>query len=131
MGELERLKEEDGSTIVEAAMVMPLVLISLIAMLITMVFLVESLFMQSNIHLYLQAKAGEESETRISKSVESFEATSQRRNMVKVVSVEKTKYMKGGYLLPRTFKKNVDADAYVINEKKIIRYKDFFGKAVF
>ena len=131
MGELERLKEEDGSTIVEAAMVMPLVLISLIAMLITMVFLVESLFMQSNIHLYLQAKAGEESETRISKSVESFEATSQRRNMVKVLSVEKTKYMTGGDLLPRTFKKNVDADAYVINEKKIIRYKDFFGKAVF
>lgn len=128
---LEKLKEEEGSTIVEAAMVMPLVLISLTAMVIIMVFLVESLFMQSDIHLYLKAEEGLLSETRISKSVESFEATQGRRNMVKVLSVKKRKYMKGGYLLPRTLKDDFDADAYVINEKKIIRYKDFFGKAVF
>ena len=131
MGALEKLREENGSTIVEAAMVMPLLIISLIAIVITIVFLVESLFMQSNIHLYLQEKAGIKSETRIIKSVESFNETEDRRNMVKVLSVNKTNYMKGGYLLPRTLRDDFDADAYVINEKKIIRYKDFFGKAVF
>ena len=128
---LKKLKEEDGSTMVEAALVMPLLLISLIAIVLTIVFLVESLFMSANIHMYLKSKSGDMSETRISKSIESFNDTVDRRNMVKVICVKENYKMKGGYLLPKVLKKEVTADSYVINEKKIIRYKDFFGEAVF
>lgn len=128
---LKKIKEEDGSTMVEAALVMPLVLISMIAIVLTVVFLIESLFMNANVHMYLKSKAGELSETRISKSVESYEYTKDRRNMAKVIVINEHYKMKGGYLLPKVLREDITADSYVINEKKIIRYKDFFGEAVF
>lgn len=131
MKRLNKLKEEDGSTMVEAALVMPLVLISLIAIILTIVFLVESLFMTANVHMYLKSAAGEMSKTRISRTIESYHSTTNRRNMAKVVAVEENYLMKGGYLLPRVLNNKVTADSYVINEKKIIRYKDFLGKVVF
>ena len=131
MDALRKLKEEDGSTMVEASLVMPLLLISLIAIVLTIVFLVESLFFGSNIHMFLKSQAGELSKTRIVRSVESYDVTTGRRNMVKVLSVNEKYLMKGGYLLPKVLETTINADSYVINEKKIIRYKDFFDEAIF
>ena len=131
MGPLKKLKEEDGSTIVEASLVMPLVLLSMIAIVLTIVFLVESLFVESNVHSYLKYKAGVISNTRIVRSVESYQEQTGRRNMVKIVAVDLNHYMKGGYLLPQRLKTKVAADSYVINEKKIIRYKDFFDQSIY
>lgn len=124
-------KDQKGSTFVEAAIVMPLVIMSLISVVMVAVFLAETLFMQVNMHSCIRYRSGMMSETGNSYySGETFSVTEGRKNLCRTVRSDKRSERRGGFLLPELLDKKLTAEGYVIDEKEIIRITDFFKEEI-
>lgn len=117
-----------GSTIVEAAVVMPIVIMAIISVVLMGVFLIYSTFFQVSIHWELIDKEGVKSKTKniYQEDKRVYEISKDFTNGKQYFYTEQDFETKGGVLLPNMLKGNIDGRIYVINEKETIRYFDFF-----
>lgn len=119
-----------GSTIVEAAVVMPIVIMAIISVVLMGVFLIYSTFFQVSLHWELIDKEGVKSKTKniYQEDKRVYEISKDFTNGKQYFYTEQNFETKGGVLLPNMLKGNIDGRIYVINEKETIRYFDFFKK---
>lgn len=119
-----------GSTIVEAAVVMPIVIMAIISVVLMGVFLIYSTFFQVSLHWELIDKEGVKSKTKniYQEDKRVYEISKDFTNGKQYFYTEQDFETKGGVLLPNMLKGNIDGRIYVINEKETIRYFDFFKK---
>ena len=117
-----------GSTIVEAAVVMPIVIMAIISVVLMGVFLIYSTFFQVSLHWELIDKEGVKSKTKniYQEDKRVYEISKDFTNGKQYFYTEQNFETKGGVLLPNMLKGNIDGRIYVINEKETIRYFDFF-----
>ncbi len=117
-----------GSTIVEAAVVMPIVIMAIISVVLMGVFLIYSTFFQVSLHWELIDKEGVKSKTKniYQEDKRVYEISKDFTNGKQYFYTEQDFETKGGVLLPNMLKGNIDGRIYVINEKETIRYFDFF-----
>ncbi len=121
--------KEDGSTFVEAAIVLPVTILAIIAVILIVSFLTHCAFFQVNIHGYLRREEGIVSKTRVTyKTYEELNINDSYFGARRVMRVEEQIYGQGGALLNQILKKDIRARVYKINEKEIIMYNDFFKK---
>lgn len=120
------LKNQDGNTIVESSVVMPLVIMSFICVCLIIIFLVNEAFAVADLHTGLRKAEGNKSETRISQSILKQVHYTENYNLgKKVMNSTKNVNVQGNFLLPNRLKKQVTAKVYEMDEKKIVMYKDF------
>ena len=119
-----------GSTIVEAAVVMPIVIMAIISVVLMGVFLIYSTFFQVSLHWELIDKEGVKTKTKniYQENKRVYEISKDFTNGKQYFYTEQDFETKGGVLLPNMLKWNIDGRIYVINEKETIRYFDFFKK---
>lgn len=126
------LKSQEGSTFVEAAIVMPVVILAMISVVLIMVFVTYVCTYQVDIHKKLLEESGNRTETRVTydKTNRDYMLEDDYANGKAVVKTQKEVVTSGGGLLNSKLKGSVQSRVYEIDEKEIIRYSDFFKEQI-
>jgi hypothetical protein len=116
-----------GGAMVEAALVFPLVILSLMTIIAILMFLFEEAAAQSELHLVIRTEAGRANGTFNGKAGSSnasvYKGIKGIHSVMKgngAVTFEKNK------ILPWTYQKPITGYQYLTDERKYIRYIDFF-----
>ncbi len=124
----KRLSDRKGSTIVEAAVVFPLVILTVTAVIYILAFMYDEAAAQVEMHLALNAHMGRETRTVITYSnvPENANIYEGKKDIEKCYFAENgLRFGKKG-LLRHSFMKRLESRIYSVDEKKHIRYSDFF-----
>jgi hypothetical protein len=121
------LQSLPGTTMVEAAVVFPLVILSVAAVICILLFLFDETVTHARLHAAVRAASGKGTETvLVYRNVPGVIRTfADRRGMRPVQRAEETAAARGGGLLPRRLQKRIGSSAYEVNEKRFIRNVDF------
>ena len=121
-----------GSTIVEAAVVMPIVILAIISIVVMMVFFVYSLYVQVSIHWELIDKEGAGSKTKVifEEDKRTYNEDFTFINGKRAMNIDYRLQFDGGGLFKKKLKRKTNARIYEINEKDSIRYFDFFKEQI-
>lgn len=120
-----------GSTIVEAALVFPIILLSLMTLISILMFLFEDSAAQADLHTVIRREAGKETGTFISHSGSSRVVVYDGiRGIYRVMNGSSSATFEGGGILSRSFQKPVTGYLYMTDERKYARYIDFFGSRI-
>ncbi|MDD6920089.1 MAG: hypothetical protein PUI85_02645 [Eubacteriales bacterium] len=121
---IKDIKDERGSTFVEAAVVLPITLIVVVNLILFIVFMSEITFDQVNDHKALRKQEGIISETRLVKK--SYKKTEfAKENTIsgsKLTTINGIKKLKG-LLIDGQLENREDNNIYMINEREIIVFK--------
>ncbi len=117
-----------GGTIVEAAFVLPLIILSVMAVIYMLAFMYNETATNTLMHLKLNEKMGTETGTvktykNVPQNITVYEGTN---NFKKVFLAEKNIRFKRSGLLQNSFSKKKEGRVFLVDEKKYIRYSDFF-----
>lgn len=121
-----------GSTIVEAAVVMPIVILAIISIVVMMVFFVYSLYVQVSIHWELIDKecAGSKTKVIFEEDKRTYNEDFTFINGKRAMNIDYRLQFDGGGLFKNKLKRKTNARIYEINEKDSIRYFDFFKEQI-
>lgn len=126
------VKSKKGSSMVEAAVIFPLVILAVMAVIFILVFLFQEVTYNSRIHVALNATMGSETET-----VETYKNVPAGIKPYKSVhGIGECYYAESGLtfqkrgLLNKSFTKTLEGRVYSVDEKKFIRYTDFFSEVI-
>lgn len=116
-----------GSTIVEAAVVFPLVIMTVVATIFILTFMFNEVASQAKMQVAVNAKMGQETKTvytykNVPTSIKPY--SGQNGFISCYIADEKLKFKRTG-ILSKSFVKKKESSAYEVNEKKYIRYVDF------
>lgn len=124
------LRDKKGTTTVEAAVVLPLVILTLISVIIIMINMYCEIHSNVRNHLAVSEETG-----KISGTVRTYknrpEGISLREGthlFRKCVYGTETFELKKGGLLDHSISRDMESRGYCIDEKKLARYVDFFDK---
>lgn len=117
-----------GSTIVEAALVMPIVILAVVSVILISVFLMNGTFYQVSVHWELIDKEATQSKTKTvyQEDKRDYETSTSFINGKKYICIEQDYETQGGGLLPKRLNGLTKGRIYEINEKETIQYFDFF-----
>lgn len=117
-----------GSTMVEAALVFPVVLLTLIALIKIQLFLYEDAATLADLHQAIRYEAGCDTGTFKGKPGSSNVASkSGFDGIYRVMRVETWMTFEGNFMLHRTIHKKQTGQLFLIDERKYARYVDFFN----
>ena len=117
-----------GTTMVEAALIFPLVILTVMTVIFILTFMFQEVAGHSRLHLALNAEMGKETGT-----VETFKNVPAEVRPYKsfhgvsecYLAEKDLRFTKKG-LLSGSFTKVMESRVYSVDEKKFIRYTDFF-----
>ncbi len=126
------LKNEDGSSIVEAVIVLPIVILAVLCTVAISTYLCNAVFTSVDMHKNMARASGEETQTRILEGTQTRDYAISDGNIrgVSCKSASTTITGPAGFLLENQMRGEIEARIYVIDEKKITRYKDLLGEAL-
>lgn len=122
------MKKRKGSAMVEAALVLPIVILSVMAVIYILLFLYNEVAAGAKVHVAANAEMGRQTGVQTTK-----------RHIPHGISVSEggallgkayygagtVKFRKTG-LFRRSFTESIETYTYEVDEKKLIRYSDFF-----
>lgn len=121
-------KNKKGSSMVEAALVFPMVVLTVMAVIFILVFMFQQVACNARLHLALNATMGRETGT-----VETYRNTPVNVKPYKAFhAISECYYAESGLqfrkkgVLLNSFTKTLESRVYSVDEKKFIRYTDFF-----
>jgi hypothetical protein len=120
------IRSKKGTTMVEAAMIFPLVVAGVVAVLYIVIGMYLSLSLQSSLHLSLRNECGELSKTvyRLDEIVE-FKAETDRKGIRPVVRMEEEREYRINILFKDRITRKEEGRSYLINEPELIRILSF------
>ena len=118
------IHDKKGGTIVEAAVVLPVVSLAVVAV----IFILSAMFQQVSadaaIHVALNEAAGRDSDTV--KVLDHVADDIDKYSSGNIYYGEKQLFFRKGGLLTKRYSRTVQSRTYIVDEKKYIRYADFF-----
>ena len=119
----KKLEDNSGSVTVEAAMVLPLVILSIISMFVLMCFIQEVAIGRMKTNAALRAEAGRMAKNEINKNCSATidDTYLTWANGQKALAGELKIAFKNWQFIPKQ-EEQIESRAYVISEKKIIRF---------
>ncbi len=126
------IKDEDGSSIVEAVIVLPIVILAVLCTVAISTYLCNAVFASVDMHKNMTRAAGEQTQTRILEGspIRDYAISDGNVRGVSCKSASKTITGPAGFLLEKQMREEIEARIYVIDEKKITRYKDLLGEVL-
>ena len=129
---LKSLKDDNGSAVVEAVIVLPIVILALMSAIVIVSYISGRVFVAVDAHKYLRDEAGRETETRAAYEIEEEGKVSDGyHNGRKIKRTDFTTERQKSFLIKNRMKKDKNARVYVIDEKKTTRYMDFLEEIVY
>ena len=126
------LKDDRGSAIVEAVIVLPIVILAVMSVVVIISYISGTVFTSVDVHRHLRSEEGREAGTRATYGIEKTgDISDEYHNGRKIKAANIVINQNGKFLLESELKKNKDARVYVIDEKKTTRYKDLLEKIVY
>ena len=121
------LLDRKGTAMVEAALVFPLVILSVAAVITIMIFLFEEDASTARVHIAANARMGKETETvKVMKNVPNkINVESGYKILGKCWIAEDELVFRGNGLLDKNFSKDKESYVYETDEKQYIRIVDF------
>lgn len=125
----KKTHDERGTTMVEAAVIFPLVILASIAVVFILGYMYSQVHSNAKMHLALNDVMGSESETvftksKVPKGINTYESPSFSGKTWH--ASESIRFQKRGLL--KAFSKESESRVYEVDEKKYIRYHDFFNE---
>lgn len=116
-----------GSAVVEAAVVFPLVIMTVVAVIFMLTFMFNEVAAQARMHVAVNAKAGRETETifvyrNVPGSIKPYSGAGGTAKCW--IADERLHFERRG-ILSRSFVKTKESRAYEVDEKRYIRNVDF------
>lgn len=122
------LKCRRGSTIVEAAIILPVVILAVISAVITVVFISNMVFSGVNVDEFLRLKTGELSGTvREAEYIREYDFEKSRKNLTPALRIDRIEKIRGGGLVDKLLMGKIRQSGYKLREKNYILYKDLFN----
>jgi hypothetical protein len=119
--------DRKGGALVEATLVFPVVLLSLMASVGTLMFLYEDAASQADLHQAIRYQAGRETDTYIGQPGSSQVLSKIGvEGIYRVLHGETTLEFEGTFLSPRSFLKTQQGRMFLTDERKHARIIDFF-----
>ena len=129
---LKSLKDDNGSAVVEAVMVLPIVILALMSAIVIVSYISGRVFVVVDAHKHLRDEAGRETETRAAYEIEEEGNVSDGyHNGRKIKKTDFTTERQKSFLIKNRMKKDKSARVYVIDEKKTTRYMDLLEEIVY
>ena len=136
------LKEKNGTTMVEAAVVMPLVILSVMAMIYLLINIYSTVSLQSHMHLLLREESGiksnmteheifdEYKRDKIRRKAESakIRIISKRKGLSEYVEAQKDSVYITNMMINSAPKVRSYGKSFVYNESDIVRFKSIVTK---
>ena len=117
-----------GGTMIEAALVFPLIILSLMGIIGILMFLVEDAAGQAGLHQVLRSEAGTKTNTYLGHQGLSKAAVGEEfRGIYCVVTGKVSIAFDGSGILSRSFRKPLMGYQYLTDERKYARYIDLFN----
>jgi hypothetical protein len=116
-----------GNTMVEAALVFPIIILSLMATIAILMFLFEESAKQAELHLVLRTEAGRQTGTFHGQPGSSSISVERGiKGIRSIINGKTTVTFEEIGILPRTVHKPIEGYQYLADERKYVRYVDFF-----
>lgn len=116
-----------GGTMVEASLVFPLIILTLMAMIAILIFLFKDAAGQAELHLVIRTEAGSETGTFHGQPGSSnVSVHSGMKGIHRVMDGNTTVMFQGLGIITRNFHKPIAGYQYLTDERKYVRYIDFF-----
>ena len=124
-----KIRSKKGTTMVEAAMIFPLVITAVVAVLYIVIGMYQSLALQSSIHIALRKECGELSQTVYrTEKITSYPADKERLGIRPILRMEQEKE----YQINAPFKDKVirkeEGRYYLLDEPELIRILSIQGE---
>jgi hypothetical protein len=124
-----KIKSKKGATMVEAAMIFPLVIAAVVAVLYIVLSLYQSLSLQTSLHLALRKECGELSQTVYrQEAIKTFQSEKNWVGIRPVVRMEAEKEYRVNTLFKDHITRKEEGRYYVIDEAELIRTLSFQGE---
>jgi hypothetical protein len=121
-----RIRSKKGTTMVEAAMIFPLVIAGVIAVLYIVIGMYQSLSLQSSLHLALRKECGERTQTVYRmEEMQDFKAETGRNGIRPVVKMKAEREYQIHIILQNRITRKEEGRSYLINETELIRILSF------
>lgn len=130
IGKLKRIgAQRKGTVMVEAAMIFPLVVAAVAAVIYIVIGLYSSLALQSSLHLDLRKECGESSETvfRLEK-IQKFNSSKEVFGIRPVLRAEEARVHRIGSLFKQSVTRKETGRSYIIDEAELIRLLSLWGE---
>ncbi len=116
-----------GSTMVESALVFPLVVLSLVAIIMILVFLLSENVVRVEAHHAIRVECGERTGTYIGESKNTDVTIVRKQNGVfSILEGTQNVHFNGSGILEGAYNKSVCGFQHLLDEQKYIRYADLF-----
>jgi hypothetical protein len=121
-----KIRSKKGTTIVEAAMIFPLVIAAVVAVLYIVINLYQSLSLQSSLHLALRKECGERSQTvyRMDQ-IKEYPSMTERIGIRQIVKMEEEREYRIKTLFKDQIVRTEKGRSYLIDEPDLIRILSF------
>jgi hypothetical protein len=121
-----RIRSKKGTTMVEAAMIFPLVIAGVIAVLYIVIGMYQSLSLQSSLHLALRKECGERTQTVYRmEEMQDFKAETGRNGIRPVVKMKAEREYQIHIILQDRITRKEEGRSYLIDEPELIRILSF------
>jgi hypothetical protein len=121
-----RIRSKKGTTMVEAAMIFPLVIAGVIAVLYIVIGMYQSLSLQSSLHLALRKECGERTQTVYRmEEMQDFKAETGRNGIRPVVKMKAGREYRIHIIFQDRITRKEEGRSYLINETELIRILSF------
>lgn len=130
---VNEIRNERGSTMVEAAVIFPLVILTVTAVVCMLVFFTRQVYVQSEMHMSLRAAAYEEMGTvdSLIERKNSFSICETGKGNRKIMFCKGHISMNGSGLLDGKFQKKIEGRVYASREIDFVRKQDLVNNGVF
>lgn len=121
-------RTKKGSAMVEAALVLPVVILTVMAVIYILVFLYNETAVRAKVHVAANAKMGDETGVSITKKhiPHGIGVTKGSALLGSAYYADGSVSFKKKGILKNSFTKQINTYTYEVDEKKLIRYTDFF-----
>jgi hypothetical protein len=118
---------QKGGAMVEAALVFPIIILAIMAIIAILMFLFEEAASQAELHLVLRTEAGRQTGTFHGREGSSSVSVDKGIKGIHIVMNGRSSVtFEGTGILPRGFHKPITGYLHLIDERKYVRYIDFF-----
>ena len=123
-----KIKSKKGTTMVEAAMIFPLVIAAVVAVLYIVIGMYQSLTLQSSIHIALRKECGELSQTAYrEEEIKSYPVEKDRLGIRPILRMEQEREYQINTLFRGKVVRKEEGRYYLIDEPELIRILSIQG----
>ncbi len=124
-----KIKSKKGSAMVEATMIFPMVIASVVAVLYIIIGLYLSLSLQASLHLALRKECGEISQTvyRV-EQIEEFQYEEEKLGLRPIIKMEAERDYRVSKLFTKDISRTEKGRSYVLDEAESIRILSLTGE---